>query len=148
MKTRSLSWGWRIVILYAIFIAGTIGWVGYAMTKEVDLVRPDYYEHGLDHDKTMAAKARAEASGAAMRFDRFSDALEIKIPAVLAATATGSIWLYRPNAIDSDRTVPLALSADGTMRLPAASLARGVWNVTLDWNARGQNYELAQTDTL
>jgi hypothetical protein len=145
-----MSWGWRIIILYAIFIAGTVGWVSYAMTKEVDLVRPDYYEHGLDHDKTMAARARAEALGdnAFIQFDRSSDLLRIQIPTEQAASAAGTIYLYRPNAVDSDRTIALKPAPNGRMTIPAQSLARGVWRFTLDWSVNGFNYELTRTDTI
>lgn len=148
MKIPSINWGWRIVILYIIFMTGTIGWVTYTMSQTIELVRSDYYEHGLAHDSTMAAQARAVASGASIVFDHTQGALTIRVPAVAAASAEGSIALYRPNSIDSDRSIPLTLQADGTMHLPCGNLARGLWQFTLDWKANGLSYELVQTDTL
>ncbi|MFI5201933.1 MAG: FixH family protein [Candidatus Kapaibacterium sp.] len=145
-----MSWGWRIVILYAIFIAGTVGWVSYAMTKEVDLVRPDYYEHGLEHDKSMAARARADALGtnASIQLDAAHHDYRIQLPAEQAAAAKGTILLYRPNSIESDRTIPLAVGSDGIMRVPTSNLAPGLWQITLDWQNSGLSYEMQQMDTL
>ena len=147
---KNISWGWRIVILYVIFIAGTVSWVGFAMTQEVDLVRPDYYEQGLEHDSIMAAQTRARALGsqAGILYDRPADTLRIRIPNTGGVFLNGSIACYRPNAVDSDRTIPFAPGSNGTMTLPANTFAHGVWRFTLDWNAAGLNYEIVQTDTL
>lgn len=147
---KRIHWGWKIVISYVVFITGTVSWVGYAITREVDLVRPDYYEHGLQQDQTMAARGRAHALSAlaSIRVDRALDAFVIQIPKEQAVSATGTITLYRPNASREDQTLPLALSNDGTMIIHAANMSRGVWRITADWSFANKTYQLLDVDTL
>jgi hypothetical protein len=38
----NMHWGWRLAIVYTLFALGTLSFVGFALTNEVDLVRPDY----------------------------------------------------------------------------------------------------------
>ena len=143
---KKLNWGWRIIIAYVVFITGTMSWVTIAMTSRVDLVRPDYYEHSLVQDAVMTARAAGVASGATLRYDRRANAYQIRI---LERGASGSLSLYRPDDPGRDRTITLALGADGIMTIPTASLRRGVWRATLDWKSpAGLSRELVTKDTL
>ncbi|MDP4198651.1 MAG: FixH family protein [Bacteroidota bacterium] len=150
IRIKQISWGWGIIAAYVIFIAGTASWVGYAMTTEVDLVRGDYYEQSLKQDVTVAAQARAATlSGAAsIQNDRSRGVFAIQIPRDQAASAQGSVTLYRPNASNEDRTLKLALGSNGSMLVPTAQLSRGLWRVTLDWTFQNQSYQLIADDTL
>jgi hypothetical protein len=55
-----LSWGWRIAIVYTVFAVSTVAFVAFAMTENVELVRKDYYEYSLVHDRTNASLNRAQ----------------------------------------------------------------------------------------
>ncbi len=147
---KHINWGWKIVIAYTLFIAGTLSWVGYAMTKEVDLVRPDYYQHSLDQDQTSAALGRAHAlkAAASISLDKAENVFIIQIPAEHAAEATGTVSLYRPNSNREDRTVALKTSASGQMLISTVPLSKGLWRVTLDWSYNKKAYQLFTDDTL
>ena len=148
---KSISWGWRVMIAFIIFTFGTASWVAYAMTTTVDLVRDDYYEHGLKHDETMRERARGLASGASIEYDRAKNFIEIIIPhqpALKEEPAIGSLTLYRPNSVSSDRMIPLSLTNNDRISVPVKDLARGVWHMTLSWKEDGKNFELVRIDTI
>ena len=146
---KRFHWGWRVTAMFILFTAGTVSWVTYAMTKEVDLVRPDYYEHGLKQDDVMKARANAAALGneAAMFLNSDTQMFIVGVPLAQAA-AKGTIKFYRPNSPESDRTITFAADNQGTMSIPIKSLARGMWEITFDWSYNGKSYELTGTQTL
>ena len=143
---KNLSWGWRVVIAFIIFVGGTMSWVTIAMTSRVDLVRNDYYENSLVHDAVMTSRAAGVASGASLAFDRAAKQIHISIP---EQGAKGTLILYRPDDPSRDRTFELSLDKSGGMTIPTATLQRGLWRATLDWkNAAGKSCELMAKDTL
>jgi hypothetical protein len=145
-----INWGWKIIIAYTIFIGGTTAWVVYAMTHDVDLVRADYYEHSLLQDQTMASQNRADQlrSFASISFDQAKNAFVVQIPKEQAASASGTITLYRPNASNEDRLIPLKVESNGTMIIPSAQLSKGIWQITADWSFAGKTYQLLATETI
>ncbi len=145
-----INWGWKIIIAYTIFIGGTTAWVVYAMTHDVDLVRADYYEHSLLQDQTMASQNRADQlrSSASISFDQAKNAFVVQIPKEQAASASGTIMLYRPNASNEDRLIPLKVESNGTMIIPSSQLSKGIWQITADWSFAGKTYQLLATETI
>ncbi len=145
-----INWGWKIIIAYTIFIGGTSAWVVYAMMHDVDLVRSDYYEHSLLQDQTMAAQNRADQlkSSASISFDEKQNAFIVRIPPEQASAAMGTITLYRPNASNEDRLIPLKVESNGTMLIPSSQLSKGIWEITADWSFAGKTYQLLATETI
>jgi hypothetical protein len=140
--TRRLHWGVGIAGVYTLFATSTIGFVAFAISRPVDLVRADYYARSLDHDDHLAAIARARALGATLRCTLSPDGrtLALELPPELARTASGSVHLYRPSDGRADRTMPLRLGAGGSQQLSLAGLARGRWALQLEWRANGLTY--------
>jgi hypothetical protein len=132
-----LNWGWRIAIVYTVFAIATLGMVAFTMTKDVDLVRNDYYEYTLDHDKRMQRIARAESVGAAIVAQ--DGAIVVAIPASVRPN-DGTVELLRPSATSEDRNLTLRLDENGEMSI--AKLPFGRWDVTVRWTASGTPYEL------
>jgi len=136
-------WGWRIGIVYSAFALATLGFVFFAFTQEVDLVRDDYYEYSLQHDQRM--QARQEAS-------RLSDAgvelgdqvIHVHLPSNQVSTAHGQVVLYRASSTTSDRKLSLDLDASGTMSIPIDGMASGKWIVTVTWKVGETIYEIEQ----
>lgn len=139
----NLNWGWRITIVYTVFAVATLGVVAFTFTHDVDLVRPDYYEHSLLHDvrgpvlsRTMALSPKPVA--------RFVDgSLAISLPPE-HANALGKVQFMRPSnmALDAERSFTVA--ADGSVDVPLANLAKGHWRVTVEWSLGGTPYMFEQ----
>jgi nitrogen fixation protein FixH len=137
------NWGTGIGLVYATFVAATIGFVVFALGQPVELVSADYYSRSLTYDERLEAVHRADALGDAVRWTRTADArvLIVTLPREHAATAAmGTLTLYRPSSVKADRTVPLALDARGEQRLSLDGLAPGRWILKVDWQVQGRSY--------
>ena len=134
-------WGWRISIVYSIFALGTLGFVFFAFTQEVDLVRENYYEYSLQHDQRMEARHAADLlEGAALEFG--NNIVHVHLPEEHRSTAHGQVVLYRANSTTSDQTLPLELDETGTMTIPLQGMAVGKWTVTATWKVGDKVYEM------
>lgn len=139
---KKLHWGWRIGIVYTLFASATLGFVAFALTTSVDLVRPDYYEESLRHDVMMADRSRAEASGSM---------LEIRSRELVLTTSTANIpdvitlTFYKPDQPALDRTLRVSTDAQGVAHVDLSGFATGMWKLTAQWSAKGNSYELNRT---
>lgn len=137
----TFNWGTGIALVYTLFAAATTGFVAFAMSRPVDLVSSDYYEQSLRLDGRMEAERNASALTPPPSIELSAPrALVILLPAAHAATATGTVTLYRPSDSRADRVEPLALDQAGRQAVALGSLAAGRWIVKLQWTAGGRNY--------
>ena len=133
-----LNWGTGIAAVYALFAVSTLGFVGFAMSRPVDLVSPDYYQRSLRQDQRMAAIDNARRLGPAVSVtvEPATRRLTVTLP---GAAPSGTLILYRPSNASSDRRLPLALS-HGRQSVETAGMAAGHWVVQLDWTADGRSF--------
>lgn len=133
-----LNWGTGIAAVYAVFAASTLGFVGFAMSRPVDLVSPDYYQRSLRQDQRMEAIDNARRLGPALSVtvEPATQRLSVTLP---GTAPSGSLTLYRPSDASSDRRLPLALS-NGRQSVDTAGMAAGHWVVQLDWTADGRSF--------
>ena len=59
-----MNWGYKILLVYAVFIAGILFLVYKASSQKMDLVTPDYYEQELKYQSQINATERANALSA------------------------------------------------------------------------------------
>lgn len=136
------NWGAGIAVTYTVFALATSGFVAFAMSRPVSLVRPDYYEESLREDQQMAAQANARQLGANVSIaTAASGVIRVSVPSV---QATGTITLYRASDSAADRTFTFAPDAHGVQELRLPQLAAGHWVVQLRWIAQGRSYYFEQ----
>lgn len=140
---KKLHWGWRIGIVYTLFASATLGFVAFALTTSVDLVRPDYYEESLRHDVMMADRSRAEASGSTLEVR----SRELTLTTSSAGVPDGQIRLkfYKPDHPDLDRSLEVAADAQGIAQVDLSGFASGKWKLTAQWSSKGNTFELNRT---
>jgi len=142
--TLKWNWGTGIALVYTTFALSTMGFVAFAMSRPVSLVRDDYYEQSLLEDAKRDAVANAAALGPRVTLTRTDDqALVVHLPAE-QARAAGSLTLYRASDPSSDRVFALALRGDGTQLVPLHGLRPGHWLAQLRWTANGRAYYTEQ----
>lgn len=143
------NWGTAVALVYSVFAIATVAFVLFALANPVALVRDDYYQQALAHDRRMEAETNAGALGESIRvsLDRAdrpagasrADAV-LELPRDHAATANGIITWYRASDASADRAVKLELDRDGVQRLPLGGLATGLWTMKVDWTANGKPF--------
>jgi hypothetical protein len=141
MKGR-LHWGTAMAAAYTAFAIATLGFVAFAMGRPAPLVSPEYYSRGLAHDQRLEAAANARALGPAldMALAEHASAIHLRLPPAHVSSAEGLVTLYRPSDATADRTMPLALDAEGHQRISMDGMARGRWRLQVEWTVGGRAY--------
>lgn len=145
----NVHWGWRLAIVYTLFAVGTLSFVGFALTNEVDLVRSDYYEQGLRHDADAAASARAAMLTPAPLVERDEQQRSLRItlpPSMVGARL--SIELYCPSRLHQDKTLELVIGEDGTAVVPLRGYTAAPWVMTASWTHTGKTYRISHGFTV
>lgn len=143
---RALNWGWRIALVYTSFALATLGFVAFAMTQRVDLVRSDYYEQSLQHDQHAQAVANVQALGSSVSLQVREGMIEFVAP-VDHAGANVSIALYRPDAPADDKTYKALLDQQGRATIHVKDLRPGLWRVRVDWKVSTRAYHFETSFT-
>lgn len=139
MRVR-VNWGVAVATFYTVFALSTVGFVVFAMGRQVDLVSEDYYARALAHDQRAQAIANADALGSAVGASVVDDRVEVRVPASMAAQVRGNLTLYRAADADADRTIAFVPEPDGRQAIPLAGLAPGHWQLQMQWVADGRDY--------
>jgi len=142
------NWGVGVAASYIVFAAATSGFVVFAMSRPVSLVRADYYAESLREDQDMAARARAQQLGSALSISISQPkAISITVPRD-SGPIGGTVTLYRASDPAADRTFTFAPDDRGTQVFDVAALGRGHWIVQLKWTDGGREYYVDQAIVL
>ena len=147
MKPARNPWPIGIIVVCALFVAGTATLIVVACSQNTDLVSPDYYEQELRFQGQIdrIQRTRSSAPQASVAYDAAAHSITVSLPPSQArGNVRGSVELYRPSAANMDRTLPLEPDAKGVQRIDTTSLAPGLWKVRVSWTAAEQTYYLEQ----
>jgi|SRR5215471_3983915 len=141
----ALNWGTGITLAYLAFATGTMAVVVFAVRRPVDLVATDYYAQSLRQDQQMDAVRNARDLGAqAAIVQPGGRSVVVSIPRAQAASAHGTVTLYRASDASADRVFPLEADAEGRQSIALDGLAPGSWLVRVRWNADGREFYVEQ----
>ncbi len=150
MKTNKNArsfWPYAIIGYFAIAISGIVVFVTWAVRQNMDLVRPDYYEHEILFQKQIDAmnRTRPFASALTMAYDFEKHSLLLRVPAAhVGPMFNGKAHLYRPSNAKLDQSINLRPGRDGGQTINTAHLVPGLWKVRLDWTANGEAFAFEQ----
>jgi len=135
-------WPHAIIGYFVLFIAGMVSFIAWAVRQNMDLVRPDYYEHEIRYQQHIdeVERTRRIESQVAIDYAPGEQVIVISLPPSHAPSATGTIHLYRPADESLDREIPLHVEMNGTQRVDVKDLRGGLWRVRLNWSAHGEDY--------
>jgi hypothetical protein len=147
MKPTKNPWPFAIILVFVLFISGTISLVVMACSQKVDLVSADYYEQEIKFQRHIDQLERTHRLGSdsSVTYDSAARRLRIVLPRDTGSRAVGHIQLYRPSAAGLDRELKLETDSYGVQLLDAATLKPGLWKVRVSWSAQGQEYFLDQS---
>ena len=139
MRLRN-HWGVAVALFYTAFALSTVGFVAFAMTRDVELVSSDYYGRALAHDRHMQAVANGDALGPRVIGTEAGGVVRLRVPVEMVATMQGTATFYRASDAHADRTTALGPAADGTIVLLTSGLASGRWRLQVEWASGGRDY--------
>jgi len=143
-----MSWGNKIVIVFLLF-AGLIFTLVYKATNtKYDLVSKDYYKDELRYqDKIDGLNNANKLSGISISQDVNELVLDLPIE-MKGSVSEGEIWFYRNNDASKDRKIPLQTDAFGRQRIMKNTIAKGNYQLKLNWRSGGNLYYSEQNLTI
>lgn len=133
-----MNWGKKIALVYIAFVAMILSFVFKAASQDFSLVRPDYYAAETEYVAQRAAELRAasEEAGVDVHYYARVNQLLVQFP----AKVNGTIHLYRPSDAKMDQRFPLMTDEIGLQEFSLHHLAKGRWQVVLQWEQDGKAY--------
>lgn len=132
--------GLGILILMVALANGILVWLSSKGHR--DLVRSDYYDHGLQEDKTIARNALGRAAGQ-VELRRTAAGWQVETETDMPGAQVLKAHFYRPDDGREDRVVVLARppvgapEGHGFWEGSGPGLRRGRWVVNLVWEENG-----------
>ena len=142
-STRFNVWPISIIAFFTVAILGCGTFITFCSRHPADLISPNYYEEEVRYqgqiDRIQHTRERAPLASVA--YDSASKRIRVSLPANrTAAKPAGEIQLYRPSAMNLDRSVKLELDPMGVQAIDAASLLPGLWKVRVSWTADNRQF--------
>lgn len=135
-----ISWGYKILIGYSLFVMGILFLVFKANQQSFDLVTENYYEAELKYQEVIDQKGRTAQLSAPPKISHSVNAITVQLPPeFLSRRVQGEIYLYRPS--DASKDVRKSFTTtDGVFGLNLDKEASGAYELKLSWQEGGRTY--------
>jgi hypothetical protein len=139
-----MNWGYKIILVYVLFVGGIVFMVVKSSSQKTDLVTADYYDQELKYQHTIDATERANALTAKLQCLVKNDTLNIRFPEEMKSKSVqADIWLYC--VADENKDIKKTIeTTDGHLQLPLPILNKGVHEVKINWTVAGEHYYFEQ----
>jgi hypothetical protein len=92
---KNINWGHKIIIVYGVFVLGTLFMVYQSTLQKFDLVQNDYYAAELKYQEVIDASARAKAIGKDLVVKQSKDSIVLLLPSFFnGVKVKGKAQLY------------------------------------------------------
>jgi hypothetical protein len=135
-----MNWGYRILILYSLFIVGILTMVYKSTQQKVELVSENYYEQEVQYQDQYNRMQNSNQPENKLVVNAMLGSAEIQFPsAFINSKVDGKVTFFRPDNKNLDFSVPVELSA-GIQKIQSEKLTKGYWKVQIYWNADGKPF--------
>jgi len=136
-----MSWGYRVILIIVVFVAGILSLVFISMRQTNEMVDSNYYEKELKYQQVIDGKKNLKAMGDSVSMNIAGNHLEIRFPAgAVSDLKTGTIRFLRLSGSKDDQQLDMHRNARTIYQVPLASLAKGWYKVQLEWVNAGTGY--------
>src|SRR5690554_6916231 len=142
------NWGTGIVIGIVCFMAFILQ---YVIRVQVDahydneLVTENYYQQEIEINGNRLKQTNAIELGESLKIVATSQGNKVSFPETFnQEEIKGTISLYRPSNQALDQIFPLKLTSNNLL-IPKSNLVDGRWDITLDFQYQGKEYQKQQT---
>ncbi len=135
-----MSWGYKILIVYTVFVFGILVMVFKSSNQKTDLVTTDYYEKELKYQDKIDAMNSVSQLSDTVKYEVADGKLRIIFPKDFSGKRiTGNAILYCPS--DENKDITQKFSIEDTpvfMTVPRGNASE--YNLQLSWEADGTSY--------
>jgi hypothetical protein len=135
-----MSWGYKILLVYVIFVAGILFMVFKSSTQKMDLVTTDYYAKELKYQEKIDESGRANALSEPLQYAVKDNLLQVHFPKDFAGKKiSGTAELYCPSNEDRDVKKEFAIQ-DAALEINIPASNKGQYELHITWQAEGVSY--------
>jgi len=135
-----MNWGYKILIVYLVFVSGIIFLVFKSSSQKVDLVTTDYYDKELVYQQKIDAMKNADRLSDTIKYEILHNGLSIVFPKDFSGkTIAGNALLYCPSDENKDVTQNFSIK-DTPVLLPVNITDKREYQLQLSWQSNGTNY--------
>ncbi len=139
-----MNWGYKIILVFAVFVSGILYMVYSSFSHNIDLVSTNYYEEELKYQDVIDAMERANGLSAKLICEVRNDSLHVKFPAEMKQRQVkAALWLYFVADKKKDLKTTM-VTTSGQIALPLSSFNKGMHDVKVSWEAEGAQYYFEQ----
>jgi hypothetical protein len=139
-----MNWGYKILIVYGLFVAGIMFMVFRSANQKMDLVTTDYYAKELKYQDNINATENANALSEDMRYEIKDNQVVLHFPKdLLGKMITGNAVLYCPSDENKDIQQGFSLQ-DAPLVLQLTASSKGQYELHISWQADGVKYYFEQ----
>jgi len=135
-----MNWGYKICIVYVVFVAGITFMVFKSSDQKMDLVTTNYYEKELKYQDKIDETGRVSALSANLKYEIQKDQIIVYFPKDFSGkNLTGKIELYCPSDEDKDLSQDFSVK-DSAAILKITKINKGQNELHISWQADGLKY--------
>jgi len=135
-----MNWGYKILFVYAVFVAGISFLVVKSSNQKIDLVTTDYYAKELRYQQRIDETNRVNFLSEPVKYGIKDNNIIVLFPKDFSGKKlSGEIVLYCPS--DEDKDVKQNFSIQGlSVAIPASSFNKGYYILQVSWRADSLTY--------
>ncbi|MEO8862477.1 MAG: FixH family protein [Ginsengibacter sp.] len=135
-----MNWGYKILVVYVVFVVGIVFLVVKASSQKMDLVTTDYYDKELKYQEKIDAMNRVTGLSADVQYEIIRNKLSIVFPKDFAGKKIeGEVALYCPSDEDKDIRHNFSIK-DAPLIVSMNANTKGNYELQLTWQADGKSY--------
>ena len=135
-----LNWGYKILLVYVLFVGGIMYMVFLSSRESKDLVTENYYAEELKYQHVIDQSSNTASLSAPIEIQLQGAAINLLFPSEFSDVECKGNWLlYYAADISKDHTGTFALR-EGCARIPIPEGAHGLYKLKLTWNAMGKDF--------
>jgi hypothetical protein len=139
-----MNWGYKIIVVYGVFVAGMLFLAYKSSTQNVELVTEDYYAKELVYQQKIDESKRTASLSAKVEIKLIDHVLTISFPKdFVTKKITGDATLYCPSDEKKDMLQQFTVT-DSAVSIAVPDNYRGLNYVKLSWKVDGVNYYYEQ----
>lgn len=141
INCMKISWGVRIAVLYISFVIMIIAMVIFSLTRDIPLVKENYYEEEIKYQQQIDRLERTKTLSGEIKYKQIDGELIIIFPKECdVKNVKGDILLFRPSDEKKDFKISLSLGAEREHTINITKLDKGFWRIKLNWKMNGVEY--------
>lgn len=138
-----ISWGVKIIIVFAVFAAGIFSMVAVSMMNDTDLVNENYYEQEIKYQDQIDLLNKSVHLNERIFLTQEGNELILDVSGLQSSDGNnyeGSIFFYRGSDAKKDFDVKFNPDEKGIQKIDAVKLEKGYWKVRLKLKQNSEDY--------